>query len=84
MQTEVKMPKVTEQEQKHDQQFLKQMGITTSKLVYAEHVSGDQRQLFVSFVLPHSGMLPNLSSRNVTEPNGNPGSLRWLSRKEAR
>jgi len=35
------MPKVTEQEDKHDQQFLKQMGITTNKLVYPEQVSTD-------------------------------------------
>jgi hypothetical protein len=37
------MPKVTEQEHKHDQEFLKQMGITSNKLVYPEHAStGDE------------------------------------------
>lgn len=41
MQTKSKMPKVTEQERNDDQQFLKQMGITTD-LVYPEHVSTDE------------------------------------------
>ncbi len=35
------MPKVTEQEQKHDQNFLKQMGITPIEVVSSEHVSTD-------------------------------------------
>ena len=36
------MPKLTEQEQKYDQQFLKQMGITTNELVYHERVSDEE------------------------------------------
>ena len=46
MQTEIKMPKVTEQERSDDQQFLKQMGITTD-LVYPEHVSTDEELMAI-------------------------------------
>jgi len=35
------MPKLSEQEQEHDQKFLEQMGITPSKVVCPETISTD-------------------------------------------
>jgi uncharacterized protein YfaT (DUF1175 family) len=40
------MPRRAEQEQEHDQQFLKQMGISDEKLVYPEKVlTEEERQI---------------------------------------